>query len=140
MIKYFISFLLVLNCLLLAKYEDNSPALTTKEDLKILQNFENLIYHNTDIDEFKCNQLKILTFININKVEKIDYNKLLIKINAQINNSDNYSDSEGTLKDRDRANIQLTATYPLYDKKTDIDIKKRKIKFRENLISHDDGF
>lgn len=41
MYKFLISILIVLNSLLLAKYEDISPEKTTHQDLEILQDFKN---------------------------------------------------------------------------------------------------
>lgn len=135
MYKFLISILIVLNSLLLAKYEDLNPAATTKEDIEILKKFEKTIYSKTYVSSTKCNQSKIVQFINSNKIEKFDYNKLLVKLNGQINNSENYTNEEGNYQNRDRANIQLNATYPIFDKKTDLEIKKKKLKFKEDLIS-----
>lgn len=135
MYKLLISIFLVLNSLLLAKYEDTSPEQTTKKDIKLLQKFEKTLYSKTYIKPIKCNQSKIVNFINSNKIEKFDYNKLLVKLNGQINTGENFTDEEGTYKDRDRANIQLNATYPIFDKKTDIEIKKKRLKFKEGIIN-----
>ncbi len=136
MYKYLISILLVLNSILLAKYEDFSPDKTTHEDLKILKNFEKLIYKSTNIStNNECAQEKIVNFIYRNKIEEFDYNKLLVNLNTQVSSSDTLNDVDGTYRDRDRASIQLAATYPLYDNKTDIEIKKKKVKYKSDLIS-----
>lgn len=132
--KYIISFLLVFNSLLLAKYEDKTPTKTTSDDLEILKEFKSLLYSKTSITAIRCKQNEIISFINKNKAEQFDYNKLLVKLNGQINNNESFTDSEGTYQDRDRANIQLTATYPIFDKKTDIEITKKRIKFRSDVI------
>ena len=85
MYKYLISILLVLNSILLAKYEDFSPDKTTHEDLKILKNFEKLIYKSTNIStNNECAQEKIVNFIYRNKIEEFDYNKLLSHLQIQI--------------------------------------------------------
>ena len=136
MYKYLISILIVLNSFLLAKYEDISPDKTTHEDLKILKNFEKLIYKSTNIStNNECAQEKIVNFIYRNKIEEFDYNKLLVNLNTQVSSSDTLNDVDGTYRDRDRASIQLAATYPLYDNKTDIEIKKKKVKYKSDLIS-----
>lgn len=134
MYKFFISILIVLNSLLLAKYEDSTPERTTHQDLEILQDFKKLMYNKTKINSNECNQEEIIEFIYINKIEEFDYNKLLIKINGQINNNENLSDEDGTYRDRDRASIQLAATYPIFDKKTDNEINKKKLSYKNTLI------
>jgi hypothetical protein len=134
MYKFFISILIVLNSLLLAKYEDSTPERTTHQDLEILQDFKKLMYNKTKFNHKECNQEEIIEFIYINKIEEFDYNKLLIKINGQINNNENLSDEDGTYRDRDRASIQLAATYPIFDKKTDNEINKKKLSYKNTLI------
>lgn len=135
MIKFLICFILVFNSFILAKYEDKNPSYTSPDDIKLLRHFENKLYKNTTVKEFKCEQLKLVTFINKNKIEKFDYNKLLVKVNAQVNNSEYYSDTDGSYKDRDRASVQLNASYNIFDKKTDLQIKKKQLEFRENIIN-----
>lgn len=100
MYKFLISILIVLNSLLLAKYEDTSPEKTTHQDLEILQDFKKLMYNKTKISSNECDQEKIIEFIYINKIEEFDYNKLLIKINGQINNNESFHDEDGTYRDR----------------------------------------
>lgn len=134
MYKFFISILIVLNSLLLAKYEDSTPERTTHQDLEILQDFKKLMYNKTKISSNECDQEKIIEFIYINKIEEFDYNKLLIKINGQINNNESFHDEDGTYRDRDRASIQLAATYPIFDKKTDNEINKKKLTYKNTLI------
>lgn len=135
MFKYLISIILVLNYYLLAKYEDSSPEKTTHEDLKILKNFEKLLYSKTSISLNECKQNEIIDFITLYKIEKFDYNKLLVNLNGQVNSNNTIDDAEGTYRDRDRASVQIAATYPLFDMKTDIEIKKKKVKFRSDLIT-----
>jgi len=135
MIKFFICIILVFNSLILAKYEDKNPSYTSHDDINLLRHFENKLYKNTIIKTFKCKQLTLVTFINRNKIEKFDYNKLLVKVNAQVNNSEYYSDTDGSYKDRDRASIQLNASYNIFDKKTDLQIKKKQLEFRETIIN-----
>lgn len=135
MIKFFICIILVFNSLILAKYEDKNPSYTSPDDINLLRHFEDKLYKNTIIKTFKCEQLTLVTFINRNKIEKFDYNKLLVKVNAQVNNSEYYSDTDGSYKDRDRASIQLNASYNIFDKKTDLQIKKKQLEFRETLIN-----
>lgn len=135
MFKYFISTILVFNSFLHAKYEDISPDKTTHQDLVILKDFEKLLYSNTYITLNECKQNEIINFINLYKIEKFDYNKLLINLNSQVSSNDTINDSEGTYRDRDRASVQLSATYPLYDMKTDIEIKRKKVKYKNTLIT-----
>lgn len=136
MYKYLISILIVLNSILIAKYEDTSPDKTTHQDLEILQDFKKLMYKSTDISTTNgCEQEKIVNFIYRNKIEEFDYNKLLVNLNTQVSSSDTLNDVDGTYRDRDRASIQLAATYPLYDNKTDIEIKKKKVKYKSDLIN-----
>lgn len=136
MIKYITSILLILNSLLIAKYEDNSPTLTTKNDLEILKGFENLIYDETKFSNYKCDISSITNLIYSNKKYDFDYSRLTINIHSQINNEERFSDNNGTIQDRDRASIQLQATYPIYDKKTDIEIQKKKVEFKSKLLDN----
>ena len=135
MYKYLISILLVLNSYILAKYEDSSPSKTTLDDLKILNNFENLLYSKTYISLNECKQNEIINLIYQNKEEEFDYNRLVVKLNGQINNEERFANEDGTIQDRDKASIQLKATYPIFDKRTDIEIKKKKIEFKNKLIT-----
>lgn len=132
--KYLFSFFLVFNSLLLAEYEDTSPSSTTKEDLLILQNLKDSLYNKTSYSYTKCNQEEIINYINLNKIKKFAYNKLLVKLNSQISTSENFTEDSGAYRERDRASLTLNASYPLFDKKTDLEIKKKKIEYRSSLI------
>ena len=124
MYKYLISIFLVLNSFLIADYEDKSPQKTTHEDLEILQNFKKLVYDKTKSSEILCNQEAIIDYIYSNKSEIFDYNKVLVNLVGQVNSTNGILDSDGIYKDRDRASIGLVATYPIFDERTDLEIKK----------------
>lgn len=134
MYKFLMSILIVLNSLLLAKYEDKSPQKTTHEDLEILQDFKKLVYDKTKSSVNSCNQESIIEFININKSETFDYNKMLINLVGQVNSTNGILDSDGTYKDRDRASVGLVATYPIFDERTDLEIKKKELTYKNTLI------
>ena len=134
MYKFFISILLVFNCYLIAKYEDNSPEKTTHGDLEILKDFEKLLYSKTSISLNECKQNEIISFIELFKAEEFEYNKLLVNVNSQVSSTDNFNDTDGSYRDRDKASIQLAATYPIFDKKTDIEISKKKLQYKSSLI------
>ena len=134
MYKFFISIFIVLNSYLIANYEDNSPQKTTHEDLEILQNFKKLVYDKTKSSEILCNQETIIDFIYSNKSEIFDYNKVLLNLVGQINSTNGILDSDGIYKDRDRASIGLVATYPIFDERTDLEIKKKELTYKNSLI------
>jgi hypothetical protein len=134
MYKYLISIFLVLNSFLIADYEDNSPQKTTHEDLEILKDFEKLLYSKTSILLNECKQNEIISFIELFKAEEFEYNKLLVNLNSQVSSTDNFNDTDGSYRDRDKSSIQLAATYPIFDKKTDIEISKKKLQYKSSLI------
>ena len=53
---------------------------------------------------------------------------------GQVNSTNGILDSDGTYKDRDRASIGLVATYPIFDERTDLEIKKKELTYKNSLI------
>lgn len=133
--KYIISILLVFNSLLLAKYEDSSPNKTTKDDLMLIKDFKKLSYNLSSLDSLSnCNIKQISNTIFLHKADKLDYSKLVVNLTASISNSSSTKDNEGTYQNRDKQNIMLKATYPLFDKKTDLEIKRKKLKSKKDIL------
>ncbi len=131
--KYIISILLVLNFNLNAKYEDKEPARTTKEDLELLKKFNTLSYNITKYKIDTCKQNKITSLIYKNRSTKYHYNKLKVDIRGRLSNREQTTTSEGD-QTRNRELISLSAIYPIFDKKTDLQIKNKKIQHKLLVI------
>jgi len=123
-----------------ADYKDTKPNTITKEDLKIIKNFDieinNIAEHKTN-DKININE--VVNYIYRNRRHIEDFTRLKIDALGTLGyrTARGGIDSGATLVSTDNYNyykIGVALTYNIFDEKTTKQIKNEKLKYKDTLI------
>jgi len=133
MIRYILLLGLTLPIIADSYYDKNSSTIT-KYDLKLMQQYDKLVYELSDEELKPLDIDSIYDFIRSHKSYIVDYSLAKVSLNGAIGVDDyDYVNDNERDKNYKKASIQLT--YPLFDQKSRKDIKNKKLEYNFKILN-----
>jgi hypothetical protein len=133
MIKYLLFFIFIVKSFA-DNYYDNNSSLITNYDLKLMNQYDKLVYELSDTQLSPLDIDVIYNFIKIHKRYIIDYSLAKINFNAVVG-VDDYDYVNDNERDKNYKKASIQFNYPLFDRKIQKDIRNKKMEYNFKILN-----